>query len=133
MLECKTDRRTERSNTVAKLIDVDAVKAMIYEKIPLSLFMMRTIKGAQQSMGELRGMIDELPTIEAEPVRHGRWIKMTGMMPPEYHGHYECSECHWHMKGIRSSWTREEELTYCPNCGAIMDGGEDDISKETNT
>lgn len=63
------------------------------------------------------------PTIEAEPVRHGRWIKMTGMMPPEYHGHYECSECHWHMKGIRSSWTREEELTYCPNCGVIMDGG----------
>ena len=64
----------------------------------------------------------EYPTIEAEPVKLGRWIKMTGMMPPEYHGHYECSECHWHMKGIRSSWTREEELTYCPNCGAKMDG-----------
>lgn len=72
-----------------------------------------------------RELIDEQPTIEAEPVRHGRWIKMTGMMPPEYHGHYECSECHWHMKGLRSSWTREEELTYCPNCGAIMDGGGD--------
>lgn len=57
--------------------------------------------------------------------RHGRWIKMTGMMPPEYHGHYECSECQWHMKGIRSSWTREEELDYCPNCGAKMDGGND--------
>ena len=59
---------------------------------------------------------------ESKPVKHGRWIKMTGMMPPEYHGHYECSECQWHMKGIRSSWTREEELAYCPNCGVIMDG-----------
>ena len=61
------------------------------------------------------------PTIEFAPVVHGRWIKMTGMMPPEYHGHYECSECQWHMKGLRNSWTREEELPYCPNCGAKMD------------
>ena len=65
--------------------------------------------------------IEELPAVDAAPVVHGRWIKMTGMMPPEYHGHYECSECQWHMKGLRNSWTREEELSYCPNCGAKMD------------
>ena len=69
----------------------------------------------------LCALIGKQPIVEAAPVRHGRWIKMTGMMPPEYHGHYECSECHWHMKGIRSSWTREEELTYCPKCGARME------------
>ena len=70
--------------------------------------------------------IDTLPP--AQP-KHGRWIKMTGMMPPEYHGHYECSECQWHMKGIRSSWMKEEEYNYCPNCGARMnqeDGDEID-------
>lgn len=61
-----------------------------------------------------------IPAVDAAPVVHGRWIKMTGMMPPEYHGHYECSECQWHMKGLRNSWTREEELSYCPNCGAKM-------------
>ena len=59
-------------------------------------------------------------TSDMQPVVHGRWIKMTGMMPPEYHGHYECSECGWHMKGLRNSWTREEEMNYCPNCGAKM-------------
>lgn len=59
------------------------------------------------------------------PVVHGRWVKMTGMMPPEYHRHYECSECQWHMKGLRNSWTREEEMSYCPNCGAKMDKEED--------
>ena len=63
-----------------------------------------------------------IPAVNAAPVVHGRWIKMVGMMPPEYHGHYECSRCQWHMKGLRNSWTREEELTYCPNCGAKMDG-----------
>ena len=64
--------------------------------------------------------IDWMPTLDVMPVVHGQWVKMTGMMPPEYHGHYECSECQWHMKGLRNSWTREEELSYCPNCGAKM-------------
>ena len=59
-------------------------------------------------------------TSDMRPIVHGRWIKMTGMMPPEYHGHYECSECQWHMKGLRNSRTREEEMNYCPNCGAKM-------------
>lgn len=70
--------------------------------------------------------LKEVPSVDAAPVVHGRWIKMTGMMPPEYHGHYCCSECGWHMKGLRNSWTREEELSYCPNCGAIMDGEADE-------
>ena len=62
---------------------------------------------------------DAITLLKAEPKR-GRWVKMTGMMPPEYHGHYECSECQWHLKGLRNSWSREEEMHYCPNCGALM-------------
>ena len=74
-------------------------------------------------------ILDSVPTVDVVPVVHARWVKMTGMMPPEYHGHYMCSNCGWHMKGLRNSWTREEELTYCPNCGAKMDGGDVDESK----
>lgn len=59
------------------------------------------------------------------PAMHGRWIKMTGMLPPEYHGHYCCSECGWHMKGIRNSWTREEEFLYCPHCGVKMEANDE--------
>lgn len=73
----------------------------------------------------VRNLIMRQKAVDAAPVVHGRWVKMTGMMPPEYHGHYECSECQWHMKGLRNSWTREEELNYCPNCGAKMDGEAD--------
>jgi len=69
--------------------------------------------------------VEDVNAVDAVPVVHGRWVKMMGMMPPEYHGHYECSECQWHMKGLRNSWTREEEMTYCPNCGAKMDGDTD--------
>ena len=31
-------------------------------------------------------------------VVHGKWVKMTGIMPPELTGHYECSRCLWHGK-----------------------------------
>lgn len=69
--------------------------------------------------------VEKIPAADVAPVRHGRWVKMKGMMPPEYHGHYECSECCWHPRRMRSIEDREEEFTYCPNCGAKMDGGQD--------
>lgn len=56
--------------------------------------------------------IIKLPTIDAEPVRHGRWIK-------RYDGIFDCSSC-----GVRMdlAGTPEEYLMhYCPNCGAKMD------------
>lgn len=48
--------------------------------------------------------LDYEPTIEAEPVRHGRWLKGSVRQP--------CSVCRY--KGVRS-WK------YCPLCGAKMD------------
>ncbi len=57
----------------------------------------------------------------AQPERKkGEWVKMTGMMPPEYIGHYECSECGWHLS--HHDKTKENELGFCPHCGAYMRG-----------
>lgn len=48
------------------------------------------------------------PTIEAEPVRHGRWIISSD-------GYYPyCWDCKARPKG--GNMTK-----YCPNCGARMD------------
>lgn len=65
-------------------------------------------------------IIKEQPTIDAEPVRHGRWI-MRG-------GKRYCSYCN-----KRACVTRDREdfwytvgTEYCPTCGAIMDGGVSD-------
>ena len=56
------------------------------------------------------GLAAELmPTIEAEPVRHGRWI----YKPAEGTA---CSMC-----GEMTIC----EYKFCPNCGARMDGGDD--------
>lgn len=77
-----------------------------------------------------RRAINDAPTVEAEPVRHGHWIDK-GVLEdyPKpginvYHLLW-CSECgafhrvrHWCCGG----WIN---ASYCPNCGAKMDGGEE--------
>ena len=61
-------------------------------------------------------ILREAPTVDAVPVRHGRWIEKEkytfGVM-------YDCSICNNRILDNWHSWN------YCPNCGAKMDGGED--------
>lgn len=54
--------------------------------------------------------IDNAPTIEAEPVRHGYW-----MCGDYYDIGDVCSECDWDSGMVNPI------LRYCPNCGAKMD------------
>lgn len=62
-------------------------------------------------------IIEDAPAADVEPVRHGRWVKMTGMMPPEFTGHYQCSECEWFCK---KQSIKETDFDFCPGCGADM-------------
>lgn len=50
----------------------------------------------------------------------GRWIKATGMMPPEFHGHHCCSEC-GNFANMEPPFGNREDLSkFCPHCGAEM-------------
>lgn len=53
------------------------------------------------------------PTVDAEPVRHGRWEVVDGAEPRRY----GCSVCK------KLSWTEDN---YCSYCGAKMDEVEDE-------
>ena len=68
----------------------------------------------------MEGALLELPS--AQPgIKTGRWIKPTGMMPPEHHGHYECSECGaWAMRPWLRPWKGVVLSDFCPACGAPM-------------
>ena len=59
-----------------------------------------------------------MPEIEAEPVRHGRWIFVGEETMPDgwtYRKH-KCTEC---------DFVTVEAKNFCQNCGAKMDGGAD--------
>jgi hypothetical protein len=59
-------------------------------------------------------VIFEFPTVDAEPVRHGKWIGYAGTIGNE------CSVCGKWIDVLQGT----AEMNYCPNCGARMD--EDD-------
>lgn len=67
--------------------------------------------------------IDNSPTIDAQPVKHGRWIPFM----PDCRGYteeFECSLCN-NMTYLHYC-EKDCDYEYCPNCGAKMDGGDAD-------
>lgn len=56
-------------------------------------------------------LIKRQPTIDAEPVRHGKWIGYAGTIGNE------CSVCGKWIDVLQGT----AEMNYCPNCGARMD------------
>lgn len=61
----------------------------------------------------VRDVIRGVPTADVAPVVHGRWNSMDG-----YKTRVVCSECGWDSPEYGKFYS------YCPNCGAKMDGGE---------
>ena len=65
---------------------------------------------------EMYDMVRNAPMVDAVPVRHGRWVVIDAEEPRRY----GCSECK------RLSWNMEN---YCGNCGARMDGEDDETDR----
>lgn len=51
----------------------------------------------------------------------GKWIRLTGMAPPEYHGHKICSICESFAPYDPLHPGREILSPHCPGCGAKME------------
>lgn len=88
----------------ARMIDANALKTSFEEDGHLSSY--------------IEEFIDNAPTIDDEPVRHGHWIKVLG--GNGLVSTIRCSECDncdnsYYIPG-----------NYCWFCGAKMDGGKDD-------
>lgn len=62
--------------------------------------------------------VEEVNAVDAEPVVHGRWEEHEDYDGDSY---YTCSvcDCHWVMI---DGTPAENGMSYCPNCGAKMDG-----------
>lgn len=61
--------------------------------------------------------LDAQPTVDAAPVKHGKWIENEGFDGDCY---YTCSVCHCDWTTIDGTPT-ENNMRYCPECGAKMD------------
>lgn len=72
------------------------------------------------AFGHCHSLVKRAPTIDAEPVKHGRWVgSADGYADGELvYDMWECSECGYDADGA----DEKPDWNYCPNCGAKMDG-----------
>lgn len=96
-----------------RLIDADALKEGIAELKRSPWYNNETVPSLHAGIKEAIEVvellcIDKAPTVDAEPVRHGKWILG------------KCNHCGGHAP-FWSMATTYYESNYCPECGARMD------------
>lgn len=99
---------TEKGGATMRLIDADA----LLDCIPYCDANCTSKISKVGAIADMVMLISEAPTIEAEPVVHGRWAEDLEDII--------CSECGCSWNLIDNC---TETFNYCPNCGAKMDGG----------
>ena len=57
-------------------------------------------------------IVEDAPTVDAEPVKHGKWENYIADTGVEHWRVIRCSEC---------EKVAIERYNYCPNCGARME------------
>lgn len=88
-----------------RLIDADMLKAEFTGNFQ-----------EEYGIAQIKAMIDVMPTIEIEPVKHWKWKHFgSGLNMPLY-----CSRCE---KTFPEYFKKFE---FCPHCGARMDGKDDE-------
>lgn len=94
-----------------RLIDADALKAVFEEKSTEAVCGVKLCKA-------IIFRIDEAPTVDAVPVKHGKFIGT------EYDGYADGSPVYYEWKCSECGYIFEDDeptYNYCPNCGARMD------------
>lgn len=126
-----------------RLIDADALEKSLTEKgddYKVSMFATADDCNIARLVAfECAEEVKNAPTIEAEPVRHGKWewFEDWGEMPtsclspqepPELYDYgWRCSCCKEYISSavdVRNIWDAPDEepvIKRCPNCGAKMD------------
>lgn len=92
---------------MTRLIDADALISSVLKKAIDDAF----LNGNTDMHRLLIQVIAHQPTIDAEPVRYGKWIGYVGTIGNE------CSVCGKWIDVLQGT----AEMNYCPNCGARMD------------
>lgn len=85
--------------------------------IDAEILMKKTILNPSHSPYITKRDVESMPTIDATPVKHGRWEYSENIYDEST---WACSIC-------KEPWTlidgtpQENGMKYCPNCGAKMD------------
>lgn len=99
---------------------IDADEFLLTTKVGCTLASMCTANTAKREILKvtyelIKERIGEADTVEAEPVKHSKWLDVRCEVKCSCCGETYSDEI-FLMRG---------EINYCPNCGAKMDGGDE--------
>ena len=69
--------------------------------------------------------IEHTPTIDAVPVRHGRWVEYGENKDGTHNIHCSVCDAGFKSKGHANSYYTKRKYRYCPSCGTKMDEEKD--------
>ena len=81
---------------------------------------------ADESCASVVSDFESLPTADVVEVRHGRWIEDERTYPGPGLANNLCSVCGEIAGAWKEGLAPERKWAYCPACGALMDGKEDE-------
>lgn len=96
-----------------RLIDVDAFNDRLDRCVLINGLGLEPV----MAIRDIKALLSVIPTVEAEPVVHGRWMTCEDGWGDL---HYQCSECgcEWFLENGSPA---DNGMNYCPHCGAKMD------------
>ena len=101
---------------MAEYIEREALLCMVKPDDPSDEKAAITIATAKKL---IRNIVSRTPASDVAPVRHGRWNN----------GDPYCPVCRKDkFRGLDADIWADWEPPYCPNCGAKMDGGDDNAA-----
>lgn len=100
---------------MARYIDAEKLKDSIDSQTD-SIF--NWDKTTEELYHDLCELVDDEPTADVQPVKHGRWITWDDS------GFTKCSCCNseYYISDLQTVGDSEGFVNFCPNCGARMDG-----------
>lgn len=111
----------KRGNTMAEYIE----REHLLRKFNIDDMM--NVNGALISLNDARNVIEKQPAADVAPVVHGWWEWFDEEVGTPLTGHerewgWQCSSCKQELPDDYDDPDYRPMLSYCPNCGARMDG-----------
>lgn len=109
-----------------RLTDADELIGKFAERYDEAFEQMHTRENKDYWNGVSTGVnwgkntIADEPAVDAALVVHGRWV----LLPVGGYASFVCSVC-----SDKLHWFVGRTTRYCPNCGAKMDGGDENAKK----
>lgn len=106
---------------MAEYIEREALENELYRQLKFLIAEYGEHDQYTSGFDDAMDKVEKFPAADVVPVVHGRWGEYETFPLTQSLNGYPCSKCGTHFSSSQIVF-----MNYCPNCGAKMDGEEQD-------